>query len=440
MGEANRRIIDVDNVKPLRSTAQKRQIAIAAAAVVLVAGLGVGAYFLISPKPAGYTLRGYQSAKVELGTLVQSTQASGTVALPVQMSLPSPEEGYSAELRVAEGDKVVKGQVLARIDVPTLSESLEDLQASLQDAKRTYQKTVESDRVALERKQREIDSLRTDIADARAERDRVQKLVDIKASTQNDLDTAQKSVDKLVAGGKEKSLQLEEDRKLYAMDEQSSVAAIDDLTTKIKRLNERIRATTITSPMNGEVLAILDALAVPGSLITANQTLFTIADPSSAIVELEVSEQYSGLLSEKQEVELTVGSTTLTGKITGIGKVAEQSSDGLGATVAVKVKPVGDASSLILGNTAVGVIDLGAKTNALLLARGPYLTTGSQRYLYKVQGTTAERIAVTFGSTDGSTVEILTGVQAGDEIVTSGYQNFVEFEKINLVTVKGDKT
>jgi HlyD family secretion protein len=161
--------------------------------------------------------------------------------------------------------------------------------------------------------------------------------------------------------------------------------------------------------------------------------LFTIADPASAIVELEVLEQYSALLAIGQSVRLTVGSANLTGGITSIGKVAQQSSDGLGATLVVKVRPDPDGTTkLLLGNTAVGTLDLGVKANAMTLPRGPYLTTGSQRYLYKVDGTRARRVVVTFGVTEGNTVEILSGVEPGDTIITSGYQNFAEYEEIEL--------
>jgi HlyD family secretion protein len=184
--------------------------------------------------------------------------------------------------------------------------------------------------------------------------------------------------------------------------------------------------------MNGQVLSVLATAAVPGSLIALSATIFTIADPSSAIVELEIDEQYSGVLSIGQAVKLTVGSATMAGRITSIGKVAQQSSSGLGATVAVKVKPEGTTTSLLQGNTAVGEVDLGTKPNALTIPRGPYLTTGSQRYLYKVTGNTARRVSVTFGATEGNTVEVLSGVQAGDEIITSGYQNYIDYEEITL--------
>jgi HlyD family secretion protein len=433
MSEASRRIVDVDNVKPYRSPKQRRQVLIAIVVVLIVAGVGAGAYLFLAPKKQTYVLRSFETAKVQTGSLVQTTQASGTVAVPVQMNLPSPEEGYAAALYVAEGDTVVKGQVLARLDVPDLRTSVEDQQSALQDAKRTYDKTVAQNRINVERKQRSIASLAADVADAGVERDRLKKLVSINSSRQSELDAAQKALDKQIASKKEQELQLQEDQRLYALDEQTRLAAIADLETKISRLMERIRATAISSPMNGEVLDIDSTLGVPGSRVANSKTLFTIADPASAIAELEVAEQYSGLLSLGQSVKLTVGSTTMTGRITSIGKVAQQSSDGLGATVSVKVKPEGDTgSALLLGNTAVGELDLGVKENAMTIPRGPYLTTGSQRYLYKVQGSIAKRVAVTFGLMEGNTVEILSGVESGDEVITSGYQNFVEYEEITL--------
>ncbi len=436
MGDQTRRIVDAHSVRPYRTPRQKRQVLIAVVVVLIAVGLGAGAWFILAPHSQTYTLRSYDVATVQKGNLVQSTQASGTVAIPVQMSLPSPEEGYAATLLAAEGDTVKKGQVLARLEVPTLRNDLQDLQSTLAEAKRSYEKTLAQDKIDIDRRVREIDAAGTDIASAQAEVDRQAKLVSVGGARQSELDAAKKALASLEASRKEKALQLEEQKQLNALDEQAAQAKIEDLQVQVQRLQERIAATTITSPMAGEILAMDASLAVPGSLITSGTSLFTIADPSSAIVELEVPEQYSSLLSIGQEVKLTIGSATLTGRIAAIGKVATQSSDGLGATIAVKVKPTQSETRLLQGNTAVGTIELGTRSDVLYLPRGPYLTTGSERYLYRVEGSTAKRIAVTFGSTEGTTVEIVSGVKAGDLIITSGYQNYIEYAEI--VLAKGD--
>lgn len=434
--EKQGKIIDVASVKPYRSAKQKRQIFVALAVVLICAVLAGGAYFLLTPRQSSYALRGYETATVEQGSLVRTTQASGTVGLPVQMSVPSPEDGYAAGVYVSEGDEVVPGQTLARISVPDLQENLDDLQTSLEDAERSYKITVAQNKVDIDRKKREIESLSSSIATAETDRDRVKELAAINGARQSDLETAQDTLDELLSNKTEKELQRDEQAQLNTLNEQMAQSKITSLQVQIQRLKDRITDAVIKSPMKGEVLAIESSLAVAGSEVSAGASLFTIADPTSAIVELEVLEQYSTLLSVGQEVKLTVGSSVIKGNITSIGKVAQQSSDGLGATVSVKVKPKDSATTLLLGNTAVGEIDLGAKEGALLLPRGPYLTTGSQKWLYVVNGGTAVRTAVTFGGIEGNTVEILSGVSAGDQVITSGYQNFIEYERITLE--KGD--
>ncbi len=436
MGDRQNRIIDVGSVKPYRSARQKRQVIVALAVVLISAALAGGAYFILTPRQKTYALQGFETATVELGTLVKSTQASGTVAIPVQMNLASPEDGYAATLSVAEGDSVTKGQTLARVNVPDLQNSLEDLRSSLEDAARSYEKTAAQNKVDIDRKNRGIETLTASIKTAETERDRVKALSEINGARQSDLETAQANLDALIADQKEQELQRDEQMQLNSLDEQSAKSKIASLQVQVQRLVDRIDNAVIKSPMKGEVLSIESTLAVPGSPIGSGKSLFTIADPASAIVELEVLEQYSALLSVGQEVALTVGSSTIKGSIASVGKVAQQSSDGLGATVSVKVKPRENTTTLLLGNTAVGEINLGAKEGALLLPRGPYLTTGSQKWLYVVKGNTAMRTAVTFGETQGNTVEILSGASAGEEVITSGYQNFIEYERITLE--KGD--
>ncbi len=432
MGDRQSRIVDVANVKPLRSAKQKRQIYVAIAVVAACAALATGAYFILTPRQKSYTLKGYEATQVTQGSLTKTTQASGTVAIPVQMSVPSPEDGYAAGVSVTEGGEVSLGQTLARISVPTLEQSLDDLQTSLEDAQSSYKIAVAQNKVDLDRKDREIESLSASIKTAETERDRVKSVVAINGARQSALETAQSKLDDIVSQQKEKTLQRNEQAELDALNEQLSQSKIKSLQVQIQRLTERISNAVIKSPMKGEVLAVSGSITVAGTEISKGASLFTIADPASAIAELEVLEQYSSLLSVGQEVKLTVGSSAIKGTITSIGKVAQQSSDGLGATVAVKVKPKDSTATLILGNTAVGEFNLGAKEGALLLPRGPYLTTGSQKWLYVVKGSTAVRTAVTFGETTDSTVEVLSGVSAGDTVITSGYQNFIEYERITL--------
>ena len=432
MPEERSKIVNEASVKPFRTPQQKKQRWVALIVVVTILALSAIAYFLLVPREETYNLKDFQTAVVQLGNLSRTTQASGSVDIPVQIQVASPQEGSADTLFVREGDTVVKGQALARLDVPDLFEQLDDLKSDLDSAVRSYEKSVQQNLITNKRAEREILGFKKDIAEAEEDKARLVELVKINASRKSDLVTAEKQLEELRETRSEKELQLEENIALQALDDEISRANIDKTETKIKRLEAEIEEATIRSPMSGQVLEIDETIGVPGSRIKAGQVLFTIVDPGSAVIELDVDEQYAGVIAAGQPVTLTINNVKSAGTVAGVGQVAQLSSDGLGATITMKVTPAPESGELLQGTTVVGVFELGVKEGTLLLPRGPFLTTGSQRYLYIVNGKTAERTEVTFGEVQGNYIEVLKGVEAGDEVITSGYQNFIEYKSIQL--------
>jgi RND family efflux transporter MFP subunit len=166
-------------------------------------------------------------------------------------------------------------------------------------------------------------------------------------------------------------------------------------------------------------------------LIAKNTALITVANRSLTYVDLEVNEEYAANLSVGQKIEVTVGSTAFNATITQIGKTAAMSSDGLTATVSVRTKPV-DNVTLTPGASAVATLSLGEKEKALTLPRGAWLTTGNQKYVFKIEGNKAYKTEITVGEIQGTKVEILTGLKKGDVVITSGYQDYLASESIEL--------
>ena len=433
MLEERSKIVNESNVKPFKTPQQKKQRWIAVIVVVVILAITGIAYLLLVPGTETYKLKDFTTSVVTLGDLAQTTQASGAVDIPVQISVSSPQAGWADALFVEEGETVAKGEALARLDVPDLLDELDDLNSSLDSAIISYEKSIEQNLITNKRAEREILTLKKDIAEAEEERDRLAELVTINASRKSDLEDAEEQVEDLKETKAEKELQLEEDKVLQALDDEINQANITAIETKIARLEGEIEEATIRSPMSGEVLEIDATIGVPGSAISSGQVLFTIVDPDSAIIELDVDEQYASAIAKDQPVTLTINNAKSVGTVASVGQVAQMSSDGLGATITVKINPAPESGDLLQGTTVVGEFELGLKEGTLLLPRGPYLTTGSQRYLYVVSGASAERREVTFGEIQGNNVEILKGVEAGEEVITSGYQNFIEYTAIQLI-------
>lgn len=431
-------IVDPTRVKPHRAPGQRRQWTALLLVGVVVGGVAAAAYLLLAPRPALHTLRSYDSATVTRERLIRTTQARGQVVFPVQMHLTSPESGTAALLHVAEGDRVTAGQALAEIAAADLIQALDDLRAELAAAERSLAQQRLQRRILLQRTRRRIADLDRRAGDAAADHDRTQGLVDRGLAPRRDMVATKRHLDGVLAERDELRLQLTEDRELAEVDDAMAAAAVTGLEVALRRHEARIAALAIASPIGGVVLAVEPALTVTGSSIARNQRLFTIADPDSAVIELQVEERHAPALREGQPVTLTVGARAIIGSVIAIGSVARQSADGLGATVLVRVRPEADAGPLLPGASAVGVLEIGVKESALVLPRGSFLTTGSQRYLYRIEGDQAVRVAATFGRIEGNRVEVVTGVAAGDRVIVSGYQSFIEHETVSLAAARGN--
>jgi HlyD family secretion protein len=424
-----RRIVNIDDVKPSSPKGKKTRmivgiVAMSAAVIVVAAILGTAG----SDKKA---IKGYTIAAVEKADFVKSTEASGTVVVPAEISVPSPQEGYASSVYVAEGDAVKKGQVLASLSVPDLVDDRKDLAAQLAVA-RISLKSVQNDYdYQLATKATTIQRLDAKIVDARKDVETKKALLALKSSRQSDYDTAvqtletlQQSRDDAVA---EQSNLVRQ--RVIAVEKQQ--ATIDQLDLELSRTDEEIEAARVKSPIAGEVLSIASTIKVPGSLISKGTTIMTVADRTGTYIDFDVGEQYVSVLKIGDKLTATIGTNTVIATITSIGRTASLASDGLTATVAVRAKPEA-GTTLTPGASAVATITLGTKKDDLVLPRGAYLTTGSQKYVYKVDGKTAKKVAVEFGEIQGNKVEVVKGLAAGDKIIVSGYSDFIDETVVEL--------
>ena len=97
------------------------------AGVLLVVAYGVHAAFLSSPLPPTFA-----SAEVTRADLEDSVLASGTIDAIERVSVGAQVSGQLKSLKVALGDRVQKGQLVAEIDDMTQQNELRNKQAALE--------------------------------------------------------------------------------------------------------------------------------------------------------------------------------------------------------------------------------------------------------------------------------------------------------------------
>ena len=428
--ENPRKIVHIDEVKPQRSRKSRRSALVGALGVLVLVAAAGGSFFLFGSKSLP-TIKGFDLSAVQQGDLTVTSSASGTVVLPQTISVTAPSTGYADKLFVKEGDTVTAGTTLATLSVPDLQNTKLDLQAQLAVAKIAYDGLVVDWDYQIQTTKTSLARIDDTIAKDQKDADTKKDLSTLKSSLATDYQSA---LDTLTTDKQKKedlAAQLANQLKKRENDLSKQKASIDEIELNLAKTQSDIEAARIKSPIAGEVLSIASTLSVPQSLISQYTVLIKVADPSSTYIDLEVSETDASSLKIGDKLTLTVSAKTLVASITAIGKIASLASDGLTSTVTVRVKPT-EATTLTPGASAAATISLGTKKNALLLPRGAFLTTGSQKWVYVVEGQVAKKTAVTFGTLTANTVEVKSGLKAGDTVITSGYQDFIDQDQIQL--------
>jgi len=426
--EAERRIIQMGDVSPAQSKKGKRKRLVLLLALAVLAAALAG-FFAVSGRTGEYTVSGYTLAEVSLAPLTVTTEASGSVVLPRSVTLVSPQEGYASALHIQVGDSVAQGEVLAELRVPELLEEEHDLTADLENARLGLEELIIEYQYKIAALERAEERAAEDLAEAEEDLEAAEKLAALRTSREADREAALKARNQARDVWEDAVLELSRQRELETISLKKQHAVISQTETALARLEDDKDDTMIKSPLDGQVLFVNEDLSVPGSLILFRDDLVRVADTENPFIDLEVYEQYASELKTGGLIDVTVGSSTFPAEIVQVGKLASLSGDGLAATVSVRAKPV-EPAALTSGASAVAVIPLGTRNDAMILPRGAYLTTGSQKYVYKIEGTRAVKTEVTFGTIQGSQVQVLSGLEPGDRIITSGYQNFIDQKSV----------
>jgi HlyD family secretion protein len=86
------------------------------------------------------------------------------------------------------------------------------------------------------------------------------------------------------------------------------------------------------------------------------------------------------------------------------------------------------------GQTVRMRLDIGQPSNTLVVENGAFFddTGGLWVFLVGASGDIAERHAVQFGRRNPEGIEVIGGLSEGDRVITSTYENYMDFDRIQL--------
>jgi RND family efflux transporter MFP subunit len=200
---------------------------------------------------------------------------------------------------------------------------------------------------------------------------------------------------------------------------------------EILRTGKAIENLTLEAPFSGFVM---DRNAFPKQHVTPETVLYTVADLSTVWVMADVYEYEAAAVHFNQPGTLTLQyapGRVFRGRVSNILPQVDP------ATRTLKVRMAFDNPGLALKPDMYGEVQLqtgGARR--LVVPQSAVLNSGDRQTVFLDRGAgTFEPRTVTIGTQSGDRIEILSGLEAGERVVTSG--NFLIDSESQLKTAAG---
>ncbi|WP_133499303.1 efflux RND transporter periplasmic adaptor subunit [Cognatilysobacter terrigena] len=392
-----------------------------AAAVALVLAFGVAARFTGSRSVDVQRLR---IAEVTRGTLVRDAQVNGRVVAAVSPTLYAPVASTVVFEKHA-GDKVAKGDVIARLVSPELQSELAREQSTLQQLEaQTGTARITASRSRLDAR-KEADEAQIGLLAAQRDLQRIEHAFRGGALAEIDYLRAQDALKtaQIRSQNAIKAAQLTGTSAGYSV--QTSAQEAQRQRLVVAEAQRRVDELNVRSPIDG---VIGTTLVADRAVVPANAALLTVVDLSKLEVELEVPETYAEDLGLGMTAQVQVGATTADATISSI------SPEVVNRQVLARVRFAGGKQppGLRQNQRVTARVLIEERPNVLMVERGPFVDNGGGRYAYFVDGGSATKRPIRVGATSISAVELLDGAKPGDRIVVAGSDLFGDAEKVSL--------
>ncbi|MGI2218151.1 efflux RND transporter periplasmic adaptor subunit [Shewanella baltica] len=363
------------------------------------------------------------TATLFVGTLTRDVATTGKIVAANAPILYSTEEG-TVTLLSNPGDSVNKGDVVAKLDSPRLTNQLEQAESILAGMQSALERAKLDARRGQLQVNQTLDMAAVDLEAANRERRRGELLIKNKLISEIDYEKGKDELHKakLKFAHAEQEVALTKDTLTFEV--KNKALEVERQTLAVHELERQVEALNIKAPVGG---IIGNWITEQKTRLSANQPILTVVDLSAYEAELAVPESYADDLGLGMEVELSFGSVKLMGKLSSISPEVRNRE------VTARVQFVQDNSLKLRQNQRISArVLLEHRPDVLMVKRGAFMTSGGGDEVYQIEGDLASRRAIKLGSTSLSQVEVLDGGKAGDEWVISSVEPFNHAEQVRI--------
>jgi len=354
----------------------------------------------------------------ERGALPRVVTVTGTLAAEEQVSLGMKAAGRLSEVSVDLGSRAVRGQALARListdfelRVDQAAGALKQAQARLGLSPESSDDRIDPDQTPLVRQARAM------LNEARVGRERAQRLWEEQLVSRAEMDAA------------EASYQVAEGRYQDALEEiLNRQAVLAQRRTELELARQQMKDSVLYAPFDG---AVRERIASTGQFVAAGQPIVTLVRTHPLRLRLAIPERGAAGVREGQDVRLTVEGDTVVrlGRVARLSPAIEERS----RTLMVEAEVPNRDGVLRPGSFASAEIVTAADQPVIFVPVSSIVTFAGIEKVIIVQDGKAVEKRVHTGRRAERQVEILEGIEAGDQVVVEP-GNLVGGQAVDVVS------
>jgi len=418
-------MVDIKRTGKSKLKKRIRTVAFVVIGLIAVGGITFG---LTRLKPAAPTVERSSAVigVVKRGQMLREVRGIGTLVPQLVRYIPAPADGRVEKIPVQAGVEVGNDTVIVELSNPQMEQEAIDagfqVKAAQADAD-SLRTRLESDAMT---QQSAIASINAEYSQAKLQLDTDEVLgkqglvpdLLLKISRMKVQELANRlkvEQQRLAVSGKSKQAQLNA--------QQSRVAQLQALA-KLKQ--EQVDALKVRAGTSG----VLQQVSVQvGQQVTPGLNIARVADPASLKAELKIAETQIKDVRLGQPVAVDTRNGIITGEVQRIDPAARE------GTFVVDVTLTGELPASARPDLSVdGTIELERLENVLYVGR-PAFGQGQQTVgLFKLtpDGQEATLVQVSLGRSSVSTIEVLSGLNEGDQVILSDTAAVSDYKHIRV--------
>jgi HlyD family secretion protein len=404
---------------------RKRQMLLGGIGIILILAITLGVSRL-KPAAPGVERSTVWVDTVKRGPMLRQVRGLGTLTPTDIRWLPAATEGRVERLLIQPGTKVKANDVILEMSNPSITQTALDAEWQMKAAEAEYHNlSVQLQSQVLAQKS-EWAKVQSEFSTAKRQADTDAELAKLGVISGNALETSQVKAKELKMRDDIEQQRLTNSGETLKAQLEAQKAKVEQARAMYQLRKEQLEALKVKAGTDG----VLQELPLKeGQWVTPGTTLAKVVQPEHLKAELRVP--------ETQAKDIALGLPASIDTRNGIvgGKVSRIDPSVQNGTVTVDVQLEGQLPQGARPDLSVdGTIDLENLKNVMFVGRPAFGQEKSTVEIFKLDpdGKGASRVKVDLGRSSVNSVEIVKGLNEGDQVILSDMSRWDKYDRVRL--------